>query len=487
MFYDYLSLWIANLGVEPLFAIIFFLALPAFFFLNFLLVLVCCVFEAIIFPLCNKVLILYKFREIFLSTIANNVKVFLATYVIMLHCPAAFPSDIKEIFISKGEHYEIELKNIKSYSVGNKEVIKHIFQKKNKKVLIKGKQIGFSDIVVWNTSGKKTYHIYVISKKEHLSKMTLIQSLRKLELEIKAQGEIIYVSGSLKKEEQFLMINKLLAQKPKNLILNIKLSNKLKNIIVSKALIYLYQAGADEAKCKILGVNINCLTKGLSKDLLLENFLNDKYNIKLNYDLYNEAQDNYLISLKLVQIETKEQSHLKLGLNEISTSIKDVLNFHETISSELINIGNLDLSIKTLAEPQTTIIRGKKATIQLGGEIPFTNGTQNQITTEWKFYGLKIDLSLSEYQSKQFIHYNSEMTSPSENSIVGSKGSSSVFVSSNQYIKLFEVGHKIDYSNSSYIPLLGKIPFLKALFSSKNKSDSFKHIICYLKLEKLNE
>lgn len=483
---DYLSLWIANFGVEPLLAIMFFLAFPAFFLLNFLLVRVCCVFEAIIYPLNVH---LYKIKGLYLSILINNVKIFVFILACLAQGDKAFSSEFKDIFISKGEQYELQVKNIKRYSIGNKEVIKHKFQKRLNKILVKGKQIGFSDIIIWSGNKKLIYHIYVISKKEHLKKMSLIDSLKRLNLEIKVQGEIIYVQGLIDTHQQYMMIHKLIEMNYKNLIFNLNLSTNLKNEIVSRAMNHLYKSGAEEVICDVLDIDINCATKGLVKNKKLELFLKNKLFVDLSYDLYKEIHANYLASFKIIQISTNSNHIQKLGIDKVAISVKEALNFGNEIVTENLYLGSSDYELKTLAEPQTVLTYNKKGVIQLGGELPFQNmnNQTNTVSTQWKFYGLQIKLLLKNDNQKKLINYSSELTTPSEGSIVGSKGQSSLYINEDKYIKLFEVGHTVDYAYKSYLPVIGEIPFLKNLFSSKETNDSYKHILCFLKLEKIHE
>lgn len=481
---NYFSLWIANLGVDPLFSSIFFLALPAFFLLSFLLHLVCIVFEAIILPLPLLKTLNCKFRPLFLSISKSNVKVFLVCYVIMGHSNISYASNIKEIFISIGEQVEITRPSIKKYSVGNKDVIKHKFRPKHQQILIKGKKIGFSDLVLWKKKEKEIFHIYVISKKKQLEQITLIESLKKMNLSIRTQGDIVYVYGKVSTEEQFLLINKIKEQKHKKLILNISLTKELRNKLFSKVYLELYRSGAQKVICRNFGIKILCSVQGLSLSSSSISHLKENFFVAFTDQLSRLDDKNFQASFKIIQIETSSADYYKLGLSSISTRLKDLIYSQNNLNDELIKIEKTNANIKILAEPQTTLILNEKANIQLGGEIPFSRkGNNQEDILEWKFYGLKISAALKNKNGKPLIHYETELTSPSEKSISGSKGKSSVYVEENKYVKLFEVGYQVDAYNSAYLPILGEIPILKSLFSSNQNVDSYKHIICYIKLE----
>lgn len=482
---NYLSLWIANLGVDPLFSIMFFLALPAFFLLNLLLHLVCIVFEAMILPLPFYINYLCKFRPLFLSGQVLNVKAFLLFASIMLQPNISQASNIKEIFISPGE--QIELKNIKldRYSVGNKDVLHHKYRKRNNQILVKGKKIGFSDLMIWHGKQKQTYHFYVISKKEQLKKISLIESLKKFNLNIRTQGEIVYANGMIESETNYLLLKNIQMQKHKNLVLDLKLSPKLHNEILTKIYNDLYSYGAQKVLCNSIALNIHCAIHGLELNSPIVKHYRETFFIQTSNQFLNYLNRNYMAYFKIIQIETNKNDIQKLGLAKISAKIQQLLNFNQIINQEKIHLGEIEGSINVLAQPKTALIIDQKAHIQLGGELPYTITSNNNSELQWKFYGLKISTLLKTPQGKPLINFTTELTTPNNRAITGSKGSSSIFVDHDKYIKLFEVGYEVNTDHKESLPILGDIPLLNSLFSSEERSQAYKHIICYLKLEEI--
>ena len=156
---NYLSLWIGNFGVVPWFSFLFFLFLPIFLSLRALLVLVCCVFEAMIYPFAK----LLYLETRFLTSSAPIVKAFLFTNLVLISYTKANTLKSDEFFISKGEQIEINIKDLGSFSIGNKEVITSKFYEAKAKLLVKGKSLGFSDLVIWKNNGsKRNVHFYVV-------------------------------------------------------------------------------------------------------------------------------------------------------------------------------------------------------------------------------------------------------------------------------------------------------------------------------------
>jgi hypothetical protein len=157
------------------------------------------------------------------------------------------------------------------------------------------------------------------------------------------------------------------------------------------------------------------------------------------------------------------------------------------IEGQTLEVNQLDIKATLLSEPQSVITLNSKALLSLGGEVPFQQVTEQQQTTTWKFFGLKLTALLKNKNGKAFINYKTILTTPRENTIEGTKASAGLFVKLNQYTKLFEIGHTFNEKQKAGVPLLQEIPFLKYLFSSTDDVDSYKHIICYINLEDIDE
>ncbi len=94
----------------------------------------------------------------------------------------------KDIVLAKGEQKEIELKDLRNFSVGNPEVISYKFLPKQGKLLVKGKKVGFTDVIIWSAKGKETFSLYVLSKQKFLKTFQLADALKNLNLEIDIKG-----------------------------------------------------------------------------------------------------------------------------------------------------------------------------------------------------------------------------------------------------------------------------------------------------------
>ena len=479
------SLWIANFGVDPTIAILFFLFLPAFFSLKFLLHLVCIVFEAMIISLSSQIKIILQFSPLYLSIMVVIVKMFLLLPYTNSIASTENSSKIKEILISKGEQIEIETSGSPRYSIGNKEVLKHIYIKRKNKLLLKGKSIGFTDLVIWNKNKKTSYHIYVLSKKEQMNQVKLIESLKRTSLDISVQGSLVLINGTVKDLNEYFIIHSILKKKNQDLIFNIKLSLEVRNKIYSKVYKNLYSLGAQKVICFNYEYKIECSIQGLDLKHPQIKMFKKKYSISVQNTLGILKDTNYTASFKIVQVENSDVTNTQIGISKISSPLADLFNrnYVSLIEGEKTFLSQININATLLAEPKTSLVIDQKAQISLGGETPFQTETLNGSRTQWKFYGLKINTILKNLKGRPFLQYNTELTSPMNDQINGSKGKSGIYVSTGKYIKLFEVGYKVTNNQKQGVPILNKIPILKYLFQSQLTEGSYKQIICYVKVE----
>jgi hypothetical protein len=397
--------------------------------------------------------------------------------------------NIKDLFLAKGEQVTLRVPRMSQYSVGNKEVIKHIYKKSSEELFIKGKSLGFTDMIVWRGKKKQVYNIYILSKRKQLEKMQVANTLKKLHLDLKVSGELIIASGQVKSLESYLIIQGLIKEKIPNLILNLTLSKKLLKNIYADIYNKSYLFGATLVLCKSNNLNIFCSLEGLSIKSYFIKDLSQRYNIKFDYNISNVKDKNYLAKFKIIQIESLQRSKTKVGIADLSSSLLKLIQGDHIalIEGEAIEVSELNIRATLLSEPQTVITIDTKAKLSLGGEIPVQQSSNSVMSTTWKFFGLKLTALLKNKNGKAFVHYKTTLTTPRDNAIEGTKASASVFVSLNQYNKLFEIGHIFTEQQKMGVPLLQEIPFLKHLFSSSGEVGSYKHIVCYLNLEDINE
>jgi hypothetical protein len=472
----FFSTWIANLGVVPLFSLAFFLTLPVALVLFFLMILVCFVLEPILYSLINYNNKFFRFKYVsFIVTLVKALTIYCALQ------NQTFAKTYEDIFLAKGEQYELGAKSLKSFSVGNKEVLKYKFRPGKKTILIRGKSMGFSDLVVWNKDNSKTqYHFYVTSKKEQLKKMEVISSLKKTHLSVLSSGSLTHITGTVKTFSGYFSIKYIQSHKDKNIIIDVELDLLLRNEIYSEIYQELLLQGAGHISCKTLSIDISCSYQSSSVLYSLKHF-SEKYKINfLNIEAEKNLK-NFDLDFIIVVLESGNQLNKSSGFDKIETDLASVIREgNGQLNSESIFLKEQNIKAKIIARPRIRSTLDNHFNIKLGSEIPFKSQKKDELFTEWKFSGLKISGKLNLQHGKLAITYHSELSTPVQDSISGPSGKSTIMVSLDKAIPLFSIKMDSDKNFEQGIPLLKEIPFLKNLFQTSQASTQNKTVLCFL-------
>lgn len=479
-----LSLWIANFGVVPWLSFAFFLFLPAFFSLRALLVLVCCVLEAISCPFFFLLKIIFLKKE-FLSPGAHIVKVFLVACVVILGQNAAKASKTREFFLAKGEQIELELKELASFSMGNKEVLSSKYYAAKQKLLVKGKSLGFSDLVVWNKKGDKIdFHFYVVSKREQLTNFQLANDFKALGLEVKAMAYELLVSGKLESIEDLRLFNLYMEKNGTKLINMAELSDSLARELIAGIYLSLGPK-AQKLICSPVRTKIECLYEGISLESASVRSAQTKYSAVFVPFSKSYKTANFKVELKVVRTDKGSLEKMGLGLETFGSKVGGLLNSGERalVENNTINFSKEDLNGKIVTSPALLTSIGSPGEIQLGAEIPVVN--QNQYgaqSTSWKFAGLKLLTELAIKNDDLAISIQSELTHPTQGLIRGSKSRSHFFPKLGKYTQAFQVRYQLNSEGEKGVPGLSDVPILGALFSSYSSSKTEQWLVGYVKV-----
>jgi hypothetical protein len=473
-----LSGWIENLGVVPLFLSAAFLFLPIFLSFILLLHLVCIVLDAIILSLSNKFFITNKFRQVVLYSFLFIVKGFIAPCALSTEPPS---SGNHQLFLARGEQEELKIKDLGNFSVGNPQVLAVKYRSKQKQLLLKGKSIGFSDLIIWHRDKKITYKVFVISKKEQLKRLSIIDGLRKIGLNGELHSGIIFVSGNISNLAQYLHVKKLKRERPE-IIWHICIDQKLRNEIIADIYATLYGKNISFINCEQLELAFNCYYQGTMNNFH-RSYLESKYLINF-LPTQNSKDQNFFLEFKIIQIEHYQNKAISTGLEKISSSIGDLIKFNDFIQGQTITLEGQKINATLLANPKSIITMKTPVTISLGAEVPFSQTSNNGVNTQWKFAGLKIKSDLQREESKLLLNYQTDFTRPVGDLISGSTGKGAVYLKQNDFVRVFEITFETTQKNHSYLPGIGEIPFLKYLFQGTTSSNGHKQIIGFVKISK---
>ena len=139
---------------------------------------------------------------------------------------------------------------------------------------------------------------------------------------------------------------------------------------------------------------------------------------------------------------------------------------------------------RILSRPSVTTMSGEQATIQIGGEIPYTVQSDNGPHTEWKNYGIILQFKpIIDAQDRISSTVNTEVSNLSGQTvdgepIISTRRADSVITLNSGSTMI--IGGLMDSSESktiSKIPLLGDIPILGEFFKYTSKSRDKREII----------
>ena len=502
-----LSRWMENLGVVPLFLFSAFLFAPIFLSLFLLLFLVTAVFETI-FSLLS-----YHNRDsendLPLTTLLNlsylpidklNVKILFILGTLYLNpVPAQSVLKVKDlshnILISIGEHREIPTLNLQNFTVGNKDIISYKVSHVLRNILIKGKKLGFTELVTWGEEGKRTFKIYVLSKKSHLKLLRIAETLQSINLKTELRGPLILTNGTLLQFGHFRLIHRLNRKHPDSFFFKGSLSKSLQKELKNKISKALSLEGEESLKCEAKGFKFLCLypfENTLSKQEIKK--ISKYFNVSL-IPKKKDSFNNYLIKIKLLNLEKQDGSEFGAGLEGISGNLIDLYknNFNKLLLQQNFYFKGRNMNLTILAEPESIIQTYSPLKIRVGSEIPIQKKIKlsKDITIpheyNWKFTGLDLNISLRPHKKSFLLDYVIKFSSPSShasNSFSGNEESGRAKVFLNKPLKVFEIGLRSKSKENNFFPWLSEIPILGFFFENTTTINHYKKISAVILLTK---
>lgn len=489
--------WIGNFGVVPLFLLAAFLFAPAFFAFLSLLFVVTRVLETMgILLYYNRLNItgtntnnndfLSNFKPSFLPTFKPCVK---GIFSFLILIQTAYAEDI---ILSRGESTTLRLPNLTKFNVANKEVLTYRFNEKDKTLFIRGAKLGTSELLVWEKAQEtpKSLQVFVISKAQEVKFLHIAQIIQTLGLDSTLSLPYIKVSGELKNVRSYLQYKKIQAQQEGLLLDEVELSVSLKRELLGDIYQLFFNEYKDSISCQVHFSDITCSYP--SNDLLGEaliKHLREKYRVTLLMQNKQKLKNNYSFKLKLIQLEQLDGSELRLGLEELRTSLGELLKLplNKIIEKNAVLLAEKNVVMNTLAEPSGLIRPLSPAEFQIGADIPYATTSKEGVTqTQWQFAGLKVKMTLENLGEKIKIAYETELTRPSgeaSNSISGNKEKSSVVLNLDEATQLFQVTLKTDAKAIDKMPFLHYIPVLGELFKSRSSQNNYKMITGILEIK----
>lgn len=488
--------WIENLGVVPLFLLAAFLFAPAFFaFLNLLFV-VTHVLETIGKLLYNRDnnrrintnissnLNNSNFKLSFLPILSQCVKgIFGFLLLNLLFTGTSLQAE--DYIISRGQSMSLKLPDMTRFNVGNKEVLTYKLNESNKTLLIRGVSLGASEILVWNKGQElpESHQIFVISKVQEAKLLHLAQLLGGLGLETKVRLPHLQVSGEIVSLKQYLQYKKIQNQNSDIILDEARLKTELKREILADVFQLFFNDYKDSIKCEVNFSEVTCLyPANEAPSATLKKHLSDKYRVMFIEHNNQKLRSNYSFKMKLIQMEQMDGEELRLGLEQLSASLGDLISIplNKIVEKNAVLLAQKKVQMNTLAEPVGLIRPMSPAEFQIGADVPYTiTGKEGYAQTQWQFAGLKVKITLENMGDKVQITYETELTKPSSESngsISGNKEKSSIVIDLNSPTQIFQISLKTEAKGVDQMPFINRIPLLGELFKSKSSQNNYKMI-----------
>jgi hypothetical protein len=278
----------------------------------------------------------------------------------------------------------------------------------------------------------------------------------------------------------------LLKKHPTLINSKVQLTDDLKNNLYQKIFSYFSKSNLGQMECQDDFIDLICIIPNSEKNNSdLKKYISNQFGVKF---LIRDPIDfsNYLLKLKIIQIEKQNGDSIGLNLDYNPEILKDLfkISLKQYLDLNKINFESHELEISTLAEPEIITLIGKKALVEIGAEISFPSKNTEKESHTWKFAGIRTDLELQKTGNLFQINYKTQMTKPNgDASISGNKESSSAIIELGKPIQLFQIGFKTEGKNSDGMPFFQHIPILREIFGTTSNHSTYKRITGFLLLE----
>ncbi len=484
---------ITNLGVDPRVLFLTFLFLPIFTFLFDLLNLVTFVFETILKLRTIKVIDFINLsKDKFLPILVKPVKIFVFFVFMCVAAEAKKSIQVTEkttLLLSIGEHKELEYRKIHKFTVTNSSIIGHKIRPKESIIIIKGRKLGFTEVIIWTSKAKKIYQVYVLEKKRQLKILHIAETLKGMGLKIKLAGPLITASGAVHDLKNYIFLKQLEIEKNKSLILKVNIEKELRNDIFLTIYERFFTSFEDHISCQAIFLEITCdISDHIDKKFYSD--LEKSYKVKFLPIVSESNEKNYFLTIKFYKVATTNSQSFDKGFSSLSGNITDLLEskWSSLIQNNHFQIGGNSYFTQTIGNHRFSLTLDHDSVLQLGSEQSFNqfNNKTSISSTSWKFSGFKIKCRLQLKGNKYFLKFETNFSRPNgqgQSNFTSSKNNSTIFLTLNNPQNIFTSSSINVGKEDQLIPYLSTFPILGSLFKSNKNVKLNERIIAYVKLE----
>ena len=475
-----------------------FLLEPALTLLFDLLFFVILVLDTMISPLYCKI---FKFfvtiiNDDFLPKSAQLVKIIVLGHIILSPSSASSVQFhdapiASHYYLAIGEYKKIKFSSNSKFAISNKGTITVKSAPQNKHLLIRAKHLGNSTVLIWRNGNKSEHSFRVVSRATLTSLRMDTNKLTASGIKFKVLNDEIIITSILVSIEQVERLEYLMKKRQNSLIkinFKINISTQLQKTITARIYSTLISNGITPINCSFGLLPFTCLIEKGSSDI--KNINKHWFKgIPLKLISLNRVNlsNNILLKTRIVLIESGQRSEVDLGLSSANSKVEKILDkdFASLIRNNDINLNEGLARISTVATPDIITRPNKKSQISIGSEILFSNKKNDEVYTDWKFAGLKVDSKFSKSSDIYSLEIKTELSKPNDGSITTNKLITHLNVLPGKVYKVAQLYHKGVQKEESSISYISKIPILGKLFSSNNEIETNKYISIYVEFEEL--
>jgi pilus assembly protein CpaC len=391
-----------------------------------------------------------------------------------------------------GEQFSLKVRNLKKYSIGNRNIISARALRKKNKLLVKGKKAGYSDLIYWTPRKTHNLRFQVIENLSTAKAAELLKDLQELEgVTSKLSGNQVLVRGRLLSVEDVNRFHEIYSLAPTLIRNQSEISQETIAVAMNALFKKIRRQGHSQIQFQQEGRDI--VMKGQ-----VDSEEEKRKILRMTKRIWSPIRSQIKVTLKpSVLIRTRvyflEVSHgrnQQFGLNwdEIAP---DVFQFTDRglqgayrVSAALEQHERKG-RLRILAQPEVSFLSKEKAQVFAGGEIPIRLISENSANIQWKPFGLNLKIQgLGANHHRIRLKIESEMSNINwADQVEGLPALSKSLVSSTLD---FESGRptflsgllkKIESKYRNGVPLLSRIPLLGLLFGSRSKKDSHSELV----------
>lgn len=314
-------------------------------------------------------------------------------------------------------------------------------------VLINGKKPGTTSMIVWTHNKRLTFDV-VVRVDSGLLKATIQKATGAKDLQVEVVNDAVLLYGKVDRTSQVQMAEKIASGFAPRVV-NLLAANSIQQVQVNVEVVEMDKNAGSE-----LGIKWGQMTRT------------------------SNGEDNFDADhLGAIQSDPRNPRNGQAWSASLPLGTT-AFGLYERIAARL-NLLVQNGTAKVLAKPNLVAVSGGKAHFLVGGQIPVPIAQQqNQVTFEWKSYGIKLDIEPTVLEDGRIqmrvapevsqLDYNNAVRVANfvVPAVTSRQAETQVILGQNQGIAIGGLMQNTESKNVEQLPLLGSIPILGELFKS---------------------